>query len=53
MLGDHQAEHRVAEELQALVGGQAALLVRVGAVGQGALEQTGVDLLSNQERRSL
>ena len=42
-LGDDDAEHRVAEELQALVGRQAAVLVGVGAVGQGALEQLGVE----------
>ena len=41
-LGDDHAEHRVAEELQALVGRQAAVLVGVGAVRQGALEQLGV-----------
>ena len=41
-LGDDDAEHRVAEELQALVGRQAAVLVGVGAVRQGALEQLGV-----------
>ena len=41
-LGDDDAEHRVAEELQALVGRQAAVLVGVRAVGEGALEQLGV-----------
>ena len=40
-VGDDQAEHRVAEELQPLVGGQAAVLVGVRAVGQGALKQLG------------
>ena len=38
-LGDDDAEHGVAEELQPLVGRQAAVLVGVRAVGQGALEQ--------------
>ena len=38
-VGDDQAEHRVAQELQALVGGQAAVLVRVRAVGQREPEQ--------------
>ena len=38
-VGDDQAEHGVAEELQPLVGRQAAVLVGVRAVGQGALEQ--------------
>ena len=42
-LGDDDAEHRVAEELQPLVGGQPAVLVGVRAVGQGALEQLGVE----------
>jgi hypothetical protein len=32
--GDHDAEHGVAEKLQPLVGGQATVLVGVGAVGQ-------------------
>ena len=41
-LGDDDAEHGVAEELQPLVGRQAAVLVGVGAVGQGAVEQLGV-----------
>ena len=41
-LGDDHAEHRVAEELQALVGRQAAVLVGVRPVRQGALEQLGV-----------
>src|SRR5829696_5122880 len=34
-VGDDQAEDGVAEELQALVGGQAAVLVRERAVGEG------------------
>ena len=38
-VGDDEAEHRVAEELQALVGGQAAVLVRLGAVGERQREQ--------------
>src|SRR3569623_350768 len=41
-LGDHAAEHRVAEELQALVGRQATVLVGVRAVRQRALQQLGV-----------
>ena len=41
--GDHHAEHRVAEELQPLVGGQAAVLVRVRAVGQRPLQQLGLE----------
>ena len=42
-VGDDQAEHRVAEELQPLVGRQAAVLVRERAVRQRALEQAGLD----------
>ena len=42
-LGHDDAEHRVAEELQALVGRQAAVLVGERAVRQGALEQLGVE----------
>ena len=38
-VGDDQAEHGVAEELQPLVGGQPAVLVGERAVRQGALEQ--------------
>ena len=39
-LGDHEPEHRVAEELEALVGRQPAVLVRVRAVRQRLLEQS-------------
>ena len=39
LVGDDQAEHRVAQELQALVGGQAAVLVRERPVGQRQAEQ--------------
>src|SRR5689334_19554547 len=38
-VGDDQAEHGVAEELQALVGGQATVLVRERPVSECALEQ--------------
>src|SRR5690606_14549800 len=38
-LGDAQAQHRVAEELQALVGGQAAVLVGVRPVCQRQAQQ--------------
>src|SRR6478735_6473438 len=41
-LGDHHAEHRVAQELQALVGRQVAVLVGVRPVGQGKQQQLGV-----------
>ena len=43
-LGHDDAEHRVAQELQALVGRQAAVLVGVRPVGEGALEQLGIQL---------
>ena len=41
---DRLTQNRVAEELQALVRGQATVFVRVGAVRQRQLEQAGVDL---------
>jgi hypothetical protein len=41
-LGDHEAEDGVAEELQPLVGRDAAILVGVGTVGEGALEELGI-----------
>ena len=39
LVGDDEAEHRVAEELQALVGRQPAVLVGEGPVGQRQPEQ--------------
>src|SRR5699024_11783691 len=42
MLGDRELEHGVAEELQALVVGQAVVLVGVRAMGQRELQQPGV-----------
>ena len=52
-VGDDQAQDGVAEELQALVGRQAAVLVGVRAMGQRALEQLGVDVDAErlEERR--
>ena len=46
-VGDHEPEHGVAEELQALVVGQPAVLVRVGAVRQGTQQQRLVDRLAH------
>jgi hypothetical protein len=43
VLGDDKTEHGVAEELQALVGRQAAALVGVRAVRQGTVQQLGID----------
>jgi hypothetical protein len=43
-LGDDDAEHGVAEELEALVGREAAMLVGVRAVRQRAVEQLGVEV---------
>src|SRR6476469_18093 len=43
-LGHDDAEHRVAQELQALVGRQAAVLVGERPVGEGSLEQLGIQL---------
>src|ERR1700751_1661287 len=39
LVGDGEAEHRVAEELQALVGGKPTVLVGVAAVGQRQRQQ--------------
>jgi hypothetical protein len=44
-VGDDETEDGVAEELEALVVGQAAVLVGVRAVGEGAHQQRLVDLL--------
>jgi hypothetical protein len=41
-LGDDDTEHGVAEELEALVGGEPAVLVRERAVRQRSLQQLGV-----------
>ena len=43
VLGDDDAQDGVAQELQTLVGGQAAVLVGVGTVGQGQIEQLGIN----------
>ncbi|GAA4984993.1 hypothetical protein GCM10023225_24900 [Kineococcus glutinatus] len=42
-VGDDEPEHRVPQELQALVGGQAAVLVGVRAVRQRLQEQRRAD----------
>lgn len=42
VLGDHHAEDRIAEKLQPFVGRQAAIFVRVRAVGSGKLKELGV-----------
>ena len=42
-VGDDHAEHRVAEELQTLVGRQTAVLVGIRAVGQRQLKKLGVE----------
>jgi hypothetical protein len=54
-LGDHDAQHRVAEELQPLVGGQPAVLVGVGTVGQRQGEQLvgELDAEGGQQRRPI
>ena len=43
-VGDDQAEHRVAEELEALVVGDLAVLVRERAVREGVLQQLGIEI---------
>jgi hypothetical protein len=44
VVGDHHTEYRVAEELQALVGFEAAALIGVGTVGERQREKLGVKL---------
>ena len=53
--GDHQTEHGVAEELEPLVGGQAAVLVGVAAVGQREGQQIvgQVDAERLEQRRAV
>ena len=55
LLGDGQPEHRVAEELQALVGGQPAVLVGVAAVRERDGEQFvgQVDTQRLEQRRAV
>ena len=49
-VGDDEPQHRVAQELQALVVGQAAVLVGVRPVRQGTRQQRLVDALSDHLR---
>src|SRR3712207_5209954 len=44
VIGDDHPEHGVAEELQALVGFKATVLIGVGAVGKRKSQPLGVDL---------
>jgi len=46
-VGNHEPQHRVAEELQALVVRQPAVLVGVGTVRQGTQKQRFVDRLTD------
>ena len=46
-VGDDEAQHGVTEELEALVVGQATVLVGVRAVRQGTSEQRLVDVLAD------
>ncbi len=48
-VGDDEPEHRVAEELEALVVGHSAVLVRERAVRQGMLQQPGVEVMDTQD----
>jgi hypothetical protein len=52
-LGDDDAEDRVAEELEPLVGRQPTVLVGVGPVGEGALEEPGVQFRIPERRAEL
>ncbi|MGD0743208.1 MAG: hypothetical protein ABSA31_07990 [Acidimicrobiales bacterium] len=53
MLGDDGAEHRVAEEFEALVRLLARVLGAVGAVGKGELQQLRVDAGTESSREVL
>jgi hypothetical protein len=44
-VGDHQTEHGVAEELEALVGRQTAVLIRVRAMGQCTYQKGGLEFV--------
>lgn len=48
VVGDDHTEHRVAEELQPLVGFQPSAFVGIRAVGEGESQQLGVEI--NAER---
>ncbi len=48
-VGDDEAQHRVAEELEALVVGDPAVLVRERAVRQGMLKELRVEVLDSQD----
>jgi hypothetical protein len=50
-LGDDDREHRVAEELQPLVGGQPTVLVRVGAVREREGEKLLGDLHAQRREK--
>jgi hypothetical protein len=48
-VGHDKTEHRVAEELEALVVGDAAVLVRERTVRQGMLKEPGIKILDSQD----
>ncbi len=48
-VGDDEPEHRVAEELEALVVGDATVLVRERTVRQGMLKKPGIKILDTQD----
>ena len=48
MVGDNHTEHRVAEELQPLIGFQPTAFVGIRAVGERESQQLGVEI--NAER---
>src|SRR5690606_21418353 len=52
-VGDDNAEHRVPEELEALVGRQPAVLVGEGTVRERKNEQVGVEIDSEPARQCL
>jgi hypothetical protein len=48
-VGHDKTEHGVAEELKALVVGDAAVLVRERTVRQGMLKEPGIKILDSQD----
>jgi hypothetical protein len=48
-VGHHETEHGVAEELEALVVGDAAVLIRERTVRQGMLKEPGIKILDSQD----
>jgi hypothetical protein len=52
-VGDDETEHRVTEELEALVVGHLPVLVRVRAVREGVLEQLRIEIGDPEQMEQL